>query len=340
MGFSIKKSLFMLILILSVILLGATGPALAAHYGVSLENSNFEIEDPATIGANLVVDDPQLIDWAHADVQADPSLSIKSDMPTGSNDDAFGQGAKEDTAVPAVVSGSIPPNKSDLDKFGVYVEQGDNGDRFMHLFWTRAQDPKGTTNMDFEFNQNCADLSDPDCDVSPNGVTAVRLPGDMLIIYELTKGGSVPELFVSRWIDQGDPAVDCEASSSLPCWSTRQSATDTGIATGSINNAFIPAAESGGLGDLDPRTFGEASINLAFLFNPGECLAFGGAYLKSRSSDSFTSSLKDFIAPQGVDIRNCGQVIVRKRTDPMESAGTFNFTTTGGLIPAAFSLQE
>ena len=45
-----------------------------------------------------------------------------ADQTSGSNDDSFGQGTKEDTAVPTVVDGGIPPNKSDLKNFGVYLE--------------------------------------------------------------------------------------------------------------------------------------------------------------------------------------------------------------------------
>lgn len=116
----------------------------------------------------------------------------KDDMPSGSDDDAFGKGTKEDTAVPARVTGSIPPNKSDLSSFGVYVDENASG-KFMHLFWTRAQDPKGTTNMDFEFNQSKV--------ISANGLTPVRTDGDLLIEYKLSKGGTVPELYQYSWID-------------------------------------------------------------------------------------------------------------------------------------------
>ena len=65
----------------------------------------------------------------------------------------FGNGSKENTAVPSVIDGSIPPNKSDLKFFGVYQE-GTTSTGFLNLYWSRVQDPQGTTNMDFEFNQS------------------------------------------------------------------------------------------------------------------------------------------------------------------------------------------
>ena len=116
-------------------------PMEGAHPESSLAGSNFEIDSDA----NLIVDHvAPSIDWAM--VLANAPQTKQEDKPSGSGDDAFGKGTKEDTAVPAPVTGSIPPNKSDLSAFGVYLEQNNNG-KFMHLFWTRVQDPKGTTNM-------------------------------------------------------------------------------------------------------------------------------------------------------------------------------------------------
>ena len=304
------------------------GSVLAGHGDVSLASSNFEIDTDA----NLVVDhaDPS-IDWASvAEVR-------KDDVPSGQNDDAFGQGSKEDTEVPAVVTGSIPPNKSDLKTFGVFEEVQAGGAGFMHLFWTRVQDPKGTTNMDFEFNQSEV--------ISANGVTPVRTPGDLLIVYELSKGGTVPELFLFTWLDApGDDVANCEASNTLPCWGDREALTGASNASGSINTSLIADVDSDGLGDLDPRTFGEASVSLDAIFEEDKCLSLGSAYLKSRSSDSFTAALKDYIAPEPVDITNCGTVIIRKQTDPDGAGGSFDFTTAlvtdplGGGSP--FSLAD
>ena len=52
---------------------------------------------------------------------------------------------------------------------------------------------------------------------------------------------------------------------------------------------------------LSPKTFGEAAVNLtdSSIFPAGRCTSFGSGYLKSRSSDSFTAAIKDFVAPFG-----------------------------------------
>jgi hypothetical protein len=269
-------------------------PALASHPEVSLPGSNFEIDT----NANLKVDDPApSIDWANV------AETRKADKPTGATDDSFGQGTKEDTAVPSVVDGSIPPNKSDLLTFGVYLEDTAGTD-FLHLFWHRVQEPSGTTNMDFEFNKSTT--------ASANGVTPVRTAGDVLIQYDLSQGGTNPVLFLSRWVTSGATS-QCEASNSLPCWSDKQNLTAQGDATGSINTSPIPSADSDGLGNISARTFGEASVDFTALGGGTDpCVSFGSAYLKSRSSDSFTAALKDFIAPAPLNLASCGAIKVTK----------------------------
>ena len=262
--------------------------ALASHPEVSLAGSNFEIDTDA----NLKVDDPApSIDWASV------TETRRTDSPSGANDESFGQGTKESTTTPVVVDGSIPPNKSDLKAFGVYQESAGSGG-FLNLFWSRVQDPSGTTNMDFEFNKNRC----PGAGCSANGVTPLRTAGDILVIYDLSQGGTHPTLSIRRWTGSAwGPATDLSAASD---------------AAGSINTSAIPSADSDGLGALDPRTFGEAQLDLAAIFSGSTtCTSFGSAYLKSRSSDSFTAALKDFVPPVGISISNCGSVSILKTDD-------------------------
>ncbi|MGR0221050.1 prealbumin-like fold domain-containing protein [Agromyces sp. ZXT2-6] len=305
------------------------GPAQAAHPEVSLGGSEFEIDT----NANLKVDDPAppSLDWANV------AEARQSDALSGSGDDAFGQGSKEDTEPPTVVAGSIPPNKSDLKTFGTYLEETPGGD-FLHMFWHRVQDPTGTTNMDFEFNQSEV--------ISSNTVTPVRTAGDLLIQYDLANGGTNPELFLSRWITADEPRSGiCEASNSLPCWEDRVSLSATNDATGSINTTAIPANESDGLGSVSARTFGEATVDFSAIVGDG-CVTFGSAYLKSRSSDSFSAALKDFIAPLDTGLDTCAKVTIRKVTDPSPNPDdesfaftTANFDTPDGADPT-FSLGD
>jgi len=278
-------------------------PAQASHPEVTLAGSNFEIDTDA----NLIVNDAGRDDWVSIPQGTTQGTERRgTDQPTGSTDDSFGQGTKEDTPVPTVVDGSIPNNKSDLKNFGGYLETTATG-RFLNLYWTRVQEPTGTTNMDFELNKLKTK--------SANGITPIRSAGDALIQYDLSQGGTRPQLFLSRWVTTGAGSL-CEANNSTPCWGARVDLTSQGLATGSINTSPIIAANADGLGALSARTFGEAQIDFAaFATSTDGCVAFGSAYLKSRSSDSFTAALKDFIAPIETNFSLCGTVHVIKTDD-------------------------
>ncbi|MBA2767620.1 MAG: prealbumin-like fold domain-containing protein [Sporichthyaceae bacterium] len=323
-----RRRVSLVVLAAGVLVAGLLSPtgAFATHGDVSLSGSNFEIDTDA----NLKVDhaDPPSIDWATV------PETRKAELFTGAKDESFREGTKEDTAVPTVVTGSIPPNKSDLLTFGVYLEKNTAG-RFLHLFWHRVQEPVGTTNMDFEFNKSAQ--------LSTNGVTPVRVAGDLLIQYDLSQGGSNPTIWVSTWItgSNGETKADCEAANRLPCWSDKTDFTAGGDATGSINTSSIPAGEADGLGAISPRTFGEASLDFDALSGNDPCVGFGSAYLKSRSSDSFTSALKDFIPPTSLGFNDCGAIkITKMRKHAASGAGDHphagvTFTVTGGGLPAA-----
>src|SRR5215208_951295 len=295
----------------TVLLVGMQVAAYASHPEESLPGSNFEIDTDA----NLKVDDAApSIDWANV------AETRKADSPSGSSDESFGQGTKEDTASPTVVNGSIPPNKSDLKFFGVYQE-GNTSTGFLNLFWSRVQDPTGTTNMDFEFNKRqCTPNQtpkDPDC--TANGLTPIRSAGDLLIIYDLSQGGTHPTLSIRRWTGSA--------------WGPAEDLTAAGDATGSINTSPIPADESDGLGAQSARTFGEAQISMSALLDPTKCDSFGSAYLKSRSSDSFTAALKDFVPPQAVNITNCGSLNIVKNDDVGNSLAGATFTLLNDKAP-------
>lgn len=268
----------------------------------NLPGSPFDAGD-----GNLVVND-EVNDWANIGISCvTPVAGCGIDLPTGQSDNSFGTGTKEDTAVPSVVDGSIPNNKSDLTRFYARFVEEANGSTYAYLAWERVQEPNGTTNMDFEFNQSNV--------VSSNGVTPVRTAGDVLIKYDLSQGGVNPVLGYHTWVATGSKSL-CEAANATPCWGKVQ--TLAGNFEGSINTVVVtdPIAPDAPR-DLSVRTFGEAAINLtaADIVGADPCLPFSSAYLKSRSSDSFTAALKDFIAPISVATSKCADINVLKTDD-------------------------
>ncbi len=294
--------------IFALVVAAAVGLTLAlTASSASLPNSNFEIDT----NANLVRDGaPPAIDWVNV------NENRQQDLASGQQDDSYSGGAKEDDACPSAGTGSIPNNKSDLRYFGAYNEAVTGTPGFLNLFWQRVNDPTGTTLMDFEFNHLTTDCG--------NGVNVVRSEGDILLEYSIDQGGAQAHLTKREWTGSAwGPAVDL---------------TNTG-AIGTINTTPILAANSDGLissGSLAARTFGEASFDLSQVFDPKKCESFGSAMLKSRSSDAFTSALKDFIKPIHINITNCGTVIIRKVTDPASDTTTeFDYTKAFSTDPTS-----
>ena len=75
------------------------------------------------------------------------------------------------------------------------------------------------------------------------------------------------------------------------------------------------------------------------LFGENACGQFGSAYLKSRSSDSFTAALKDFVPPQAVTISNCAALTTNATNSvtigsPISDSATLSGATSnaGGTI--------
>jgi len=269
-----------------------------------------------------------------------PKLVEGQDKAPGSHDDSFANGTKQDDAVPSVGDGGIP-NKGDLDRFYIANELV-GGKNFVYLGFELlpVSNASASVHIGFEFNKNACDtITHAGC--SGNNVTPARSAGDILIVYDLEGGGN-PALSFRRWILSGP----CEISQdTAPCWGLKQSLNST-VADGSLD-----AGASGTTDPINPgapRTigqfrFGEAAINLSDSSILTGCAALGSVYTVSRSSgDSGTATMKDFIAPQKVNIDNCGKIIVKKVTDPSPDATntSFSFTAGGGLSPTSFSLKN
>ena len=298
----------------------------------NLSGSSFEIDD-----GNLVVNTPGNQDWANA-----PNRSLGVDPSQTNNDNSYKGGAKHDTACPEAEFGGIPPNKDDLTR--LYVASDMVGSNvFLYMAWERFlnKESSASAHMGFEFNQSTTACGGKSQNIQ-------RTAGDILVLYDL-EGGGKPTFELLTWVTSGS-ASQCKAANAVPCWGNGQ-LLGTNVADGSINTTVPITDPILGPGQTQPRTlgfkhmFGEAAINLtaAGVFQPGVCRAFGRAQLGSRSSgNSFVSTQKDYVGPIPVDLQNCSRIVIKKETDPEEdpNAGTFGYTTTGGLSPSTFTLQD
>src|SRR6266545_3565920 len=302
--------------------------ALVSPGFANLAGSTFEGND-----GNLVVDTAGNTDWANA-----PNRVVGIDQPSGGSDNSFGRGTKEDDPNAIVVTGSIPPNKNDLTRFYVGSEFA-GGSNFLYLAWERSVNI-GAANMDLEVNQKVT----PGFTGTTTGpVALVRTAGDLLVTYDFG-GSGTPTLGLLRWVTSGATS-QCFSTNALPCWGNRVDLTAAGEAEGAVNSGTVTdPVPPGAPRTLTTGLFGEAAINLtaAGVFPPGTCEAFGSTFLKSRASVSFGAEVKDFIAPQAVNISNCGEIKIDKVTDPSGDPQSFDFTLTGGPsnLNQSFSLTD
>jgi Prealbumin-like fold domain len=331
----------------------------------NLAGSNFEGND-----GNLVVSTANNTDWctdATAPVSPNlcttpfPGLHTGVDLASGTGDNSFGQGTKEDSSAVTVVSGSIPPQKSDLTRF-YEASETVGTDTFLYLAWERTNN-LGNANMDFEINKSnpvpCPGTATGKC-------TIPRTNGDILVTYDFG-GSGTPTLGDLRWLVAGEQnpdqvnhpgvntASECFSSNTLPCWGDRVDLTAAGEAEGAVDTGasgvYDPIGVTGQTAgrQIVQNGFGEAAINLtaAGIVSSSSC-DFGSAttFLKSRSSSSFTSEVKDFIAPVSTPITHCAKLTVIKHTlDPTGTRSgvsqTFTYTPSSNLNSGStFTLND
>jgi hypothetical protein len=326
------------------VLAGAITAALFAVFFVAASSGNLTGSTFESTDGNLIKNTGT--DWCNAVngsgvcTSTAPNLVTGQDKAPGNNDDSFANGTKQDDAVPSIGTGGIP-NKGDLDRFYV-AHEFVGGKNFLYLGFELLPVPNASASVHtgFEFNKNACDpVTHAGC--SANNVTPARSAGDILIVYDLEGGGN-PSLSFRRWVLSGS----CEISQdTAPCWGPKQSLSSS-VADGSLDNAAAGTTDP--INPGAPRTigqfrFGEAAVNISDSGILSGCEALGSTYVVSRSSgDSGTATMKDFIAPQKVNITNCGTIKVKKVTDPNpDSTDTsFSFTAGGGLSPSSFSLKN
>ncbi len=313
----------------SVAVLGLLGSSVVY---ANLSGSSFEGND-----GNTVVNTTGNTDWNNVS-----PFNKGTDKPSGSGDNSFGQGTKEDNAAVTVVTGSIPPNKNDLTFF---AESSENigGNQFLYLAWERAVNI-GNANLDFEINQ-FATAGFNTSTVGP--VSLNRTAGDLLVTYDFS-GSGTPTIGLNIWLTSASTPVvpgfatnACFSANSFPCWGDRQNLTGLGDAEAQVNTAPINDQRISGNSALGTGLFGEASINLtaAGVFPPNTCKALGTVFVKSRSSSSFTAEIKDFIAPVPVNVNTCGTITIHKVTE--NGDGTFGYTTSGSApLGGGFNLSN
>jgi hypothetical protein len=195
------------------------------------------------------------------------------------------------------------------------------GDTFMYLAWSR-ENQSGTVNFDFELNA----AAQPNL-TTPGAKVLNRTVNDALINYSFQGGSQTPTLTRYHWTGSA--------------WALDGPITST-CSEGAINAVTVNDTLGGNPSvPRPPAQFGEAAINMtcAGIIPANACEPFSSAYVKSRSSTSFNSEIKDFIAPVTISGSNCGSLTIIKRTNPRDLDQSFSYTTTGAGL-SGFSLND
>jgi hypothetical protein len=272
-------------LLLLVAMVVAAGVPLPGHAGSSV--GSFEIEGDT-------VDSPagEPIDWD----TPPPNLVAFTDG-TGSTDDAFGSGSKENTPNEWDFVLASSPGKADLLS-GAIAYREISGETFVYVQFTRA-DENGDTFTNFEFNQSSAEYVNSTGDSVP-----VRTAGDLMIAMFVTNGGSQRTIELREW--SGD-----QFSGSWTLLGSCVAAPDCDTAVNADSKGHW--------------TFAEAAIRLT-AFLPPSCPGLGKVWMKTTSSQSFDkASLQDRTTRHDLNLSNCASKTFQFSFDPAPIAGTSVF---------------
>ena len=248
------------------------------------------------------------IDWQG--LNAAPSRVVHN-PDDNAQDTAFQGGTKllepEDWDFTTEAGGVNPGKDNILDAFSS-VEQPPppagqtNANTFLYLAFTR-EDGEGTAALTFELNR--------DGRLWNNGHAKIpcRTTGDLLIVTEPhgTSDDNVDITLYEWHTVRADAATGCARTGTVRALAT----IPAGSAQGRVNPAAITSRLPGFFASgatIPARDFSEVALNLTALlklpFHDG-CFAFTSLWMHSRSSNSETSNMQDYVAPQGVNVRTC-----------------------------------
>jgi hypothetical protein len=278
---------------LAAMVVGAPASAQFVPTSGPLPGSTFQGAD----GDHDDAPDRSLIDWQGLENAG----RVQHNQDPNEDDSAFEGGSKE--LEPGgwgltSESGGVTPAKSNVRDAWSAVDQP-GVDTFVYFGFTR-QDTTGTTFLTFELNRDDRLWN------NGNAKIPCRRTGDVLISYEPHGNDPIVDVVIRRWTTtEADPDTDCARKGTL----TTFTSIGASVAQAAMNSVSIAGRLPGALtGTLAAGRFGEASLNLSTLLQQAfrdDCLAFTSVWMHSRSSDSMTSNMQDYVAPQPLSVRTC-----------------------------------
>ena len=191
------------------------------------------------------------------------------------------------------------PQKDDIGN-GAFAFSFDSSNNLWVAVSGDRESVNGESYIDFELLQRRL-TRNPDGTFTSLGPDGGRTKGDMILTIHLRRGGSAPEFFAQIW-------TNVPPSSAFPSgFAYVDAVLPPGTAFVAANSNFVANVCYGAFGatTYPPNAFGEAAANLTALLPSikiDACFAISTVFMRTKSSASPTSELKDFIEPIRVGV--------------------------------------
>ncbi|MBC6607576.1 T9SS type A sorting domain-containing protein [Hymenobacter sp. BT188] len=207
------------------------------------------------------------------------------------NGDAIGTGPAVDPKVTqkpyAVGTGSGGPQKNDITN--TFLHSREIGGKLWLFFAAETRSVNGASYLDFEYNQAGAKVIGNQ--LVGQGLVNGRTVGDFLLVVNYTGGGNKPVIGVRTWLASGTWSAERSVSTLGAFITTNTANVDAVAPNKSFTTEGAPSSTSGALQMV------EGGINITDvegLDDLNQCTPLATITVKTRSSPSYTSELKDF----------------------------------------------
>jgi hypothetical protein len=259
----------------------------------------------AAVGGFSASDGSELATGTDCITQLDWQCLTASQLVTsldGSDNIAFSSGKEDQPDGWNLSGGSVGASKAAFDANWSYSYTDPAfTTNYMAVAFHRLSG-SGSSFLGFELNQSNATYVN-----SVGSTVTCRTNGDVLISFELGTVGT-PKISMYKWTwNPGQTPCTPGAAGSFSTPVTLGSAdAEAAVNSGSIVNYLSTSALGA---SFDAGTFGEAAVNLTALANAiqptATCEYFNHLQLTSRSSQSVSSSMQDFVDGGAISARAC-----------------------------------
>lgn len=351
--------------------------------------SNFESND-----GNMTIDSANAADWncfsngngglggngfRNVDVTGDKGSCSAKLVPAnataihldgfngGNGEVTWKSGQKMDSSCPSLSDNGSVPNKDDFTDIATYFEVDTStvpASGYLYGGEIRSTS-NGNSSGNVELNQNAGPVGNCTSQIA-------RTPGDILLAFDFTAGGTMLNFHALTWIDGAHQTLGgnngtcfiSHDSVTSGCWGAAVVTNGTTVNGKTITvGGCQPAAadDVDGCSNQNPITntsgdenaisnqpltaqqFAEFGVNLTKLVTGLQTcqVSFAQMDFESRSSgSSFTSNPEDIeIQPAPEAISTCGTITIVKHTAPRGVSHLFSFSSPG-LTPTSFQLND